>query len=285
MSHLDELRGKYKALSEVSVPNDVRAKVHERIAQEAAKVPSKRTKRLKPALWISSVAAIVAVAGVAGGVISNTAKHPSESNDIAQNVGNATSGGGEITQGGPTWSIPSSIAWNGFYYATKGKVDKVGANLGVAAFPGPAKIFQVPGQDPDHEVALYTGAPYAKYVLAVRVPIVKIPESWMAIHNPEREPTITAGSKVQLFGDVFYRKLYGTTITVSLKRVGAKYPKLLTSQTFVVSGHGQINGTFMIPRNISAPDHTPFLLVFRGKSGSQVTTAYYYGLMFRKGGK
>lgn len=283
VGHLDELRGKYKALSEVTIPNDVKAKIHERIDQEATKVPSHRTKRRKPALWMSSVAAIVAIAAVAGGVLSNTAKHPIQSNGVIQN---ATSGASEGTSNaGPTWGIPGSIAWNGYYYATKGKVDKVGANLGVATFPGPAKIYQIPGQSPDHEIALYTGAPYAKYVLAVRVPIVKIPESWMAINTPENEPTITAGSKVQLSGDVFYRKLYGTTVTISLKRQGAKYPESLTSQKFKVSESGQINGTFTIPSNISVPNHTSFLLVFQGKSGNQVTTRYYYGLMFTKGGK
>lgn len=284
MNHLDELRSKYKVLLEVTVPTDLREKIHERIDQEATKVPSHRTKRRKPALWIGYLAAVVAVAVVAGGVVSNTEKHQVKPNGVVKNTVTATSDAGNGTQtAGPSWGIPSSIAWNGYYYATKGSVDKVGANLGVTAFPGPAKVYRIPGQSPDHEVALFTGAPYAKYVLAVRVPIVKIPSSWMAINTPVNEPEITVGSKVKLAGDVFYRKLYGTTVTVSLKRQGAKYPKFLSTQTFEVSRRGQINGTFTIPNRISVPNHTPFLLVFQGKFRGQVTTEYYYPLMFKKG--
>ena len=281
MSEIDDLKEQYKPLSEVKVPEHIQERIYNMIDNYNNQVATIQPKRKISMTWMRSAVAVVACLVVAGGVYTYSNHNTSTPNQGIQ-VGQNKPG----QLAGTSWGIPANVAWNGYYYETKGYVQTVGSNLGVATYPGPAKIFSIPGQNPDQKIALQVDTPNGKYVSAARVPIdtktSPIPGNWMTINTPKLETTIQSGEKITLSGSVFFRELYGTTVEVGIKKQGADYPQILSTQEFRVSNNGTITGTFNVPKELSGqPNKTQYLLVFRGISKQHPTNMYYFPMMLK----
>jgi hypothetical protein len=282
MKNLDDLRKQYKPLSEVKVPDETRERIYNMIDEYSSGASAARPKRGVTLTWMKSVAAVVACLVVVGGVYSYSNHNTLIPNHGVEIGKNET---GSVV-GGRTWVVPANVAWNGYYYETKGYIHTVGSRLGVAMYPGPAKLYSIPGQNPDQRIAVEVDTPNGKYVSAIRVPVgtktTPIPSNWMTINVPKLGSLIQPGEKITVSGNVFFRELYGTTIAVGIKRQGSQYPQLLATQQAQVSDNGTITVTFEIPKELSGQlKKTEYLLVFRETSKQYPTTAYYFPMMLK----
>ncbi|WP_258111350.1 hypothetical protein [Alicyclobacillus sp. SP_1] len=222
--------------------------------------------------------ALTIIVGIVGCAPTTTSLGKQANKTISNNTGsNAT------TQ--LAWGIPANIAWNGYYYQTQGSTKTIGSKLGVATYPGPIKVFRIPGKNPEKTVVVDAGPPKNKYIVAVRVPVgtksSPIPDNWMTLNTLNPDAPIQSGSKIALSGTVFFRELYGTTIEIGLKRQGPKYPTLVTKK-LVVSNNGTVSGTLNVPNGLSGqPNKTQYLLDFRDTSQQYQTTPYSFPMLFK----
>lgn len=235
-------------------------------------------KRKSSMTWMRSAVALGICFLMIGGIYTYW-HHPRQGGHMGNNQT------GQVA--GLSWGIPANVAWNGYYYETKGYVHKVGTYLGIATYPGPVKIFSAPLQNPDQKVAIEVDTPNGKYVTAVRVQVgtkhSPIPTNWMTIDTPHIDSPVQAGDKITVTGVVFFRELYGTTVQAGIKRQGANYPQILSEQKFQVTKNGTIKATFVFPKELSGkPFKTQYLLVFRDISRQHTTIKYYLPLMLKK---
>ena len=278
MSEIDELIKIYMPLSDIKIPEDTKERIEQMMDHYQIQASTTWKKRKSAMTWMRSAVALVISCMIIGGLYTYW-NHPK----LGDHIGNNQTG----QVAGLSWGIPANVAWNGYYYETKGYVQKVGTYLGVATYPGPVKIFSAPGQNPDQKLAIEVDTPNGKYVTAVRVQVgtkhSPIPTNWMTINTPHIDLPVQAGEKITVTGVVFFRELYGATIQAGIKRQGANYPQILSEQKFQVTKNGTIKATFVFPKELSGkPFKTQYLLVFRDISWQHPTINYYFPLILKK---
>lgn len=278
MKDIEDLKEQYRPLSklEIKVPERTKVRIFDMINsyEQTSSSSVKHRRRITVGQRVAAIAMAVVIAGGLGWQL-----HLNSSSYTRTSGSSPTVTMPNTSQiGGMTSTIPANIAWNGYYYQTQGSVAKAGKRLGTANYPGPVPIYSIPGKAPNQEIAAEVDTPNAKFVAATRVPIgtksAPIPDNWMSLDSPQLEQSIQPGETLLLSGNVFFRELYGTTITVELKERGS--PGFITKRTVQVSQSGVLTGKLVVPTTI--PKAPRYLLVFHETSKQFPTTAFSFPL-------
>lgn len=155
--------------------------------------------------------------------------------------------------------VPAYVAWNGYAYEEEGFINHVGSQIGVATDPKSAKVYRVPGKNPNQEIAIKDST-NGKYISAVRE-VGTVPPNWMGFNSQEIGTTIRPGEKITISGNVFFRALYCTSIQVTVRRYG--YGQNTVLKDFKVADNGTFKGTIEIPKQLfGQPGKTYYNLAF-----------------------
>lgn len=287
MSDLDDLRIKYKPLSKIEMSDELKERIHNAVDNYQLTKSIVKSKKRTWFVLQSALASVATVAIVIGAITLANQKTPSlpkvvpllpAMQEPATHQPNQT--------GGLSWAIPANIAWDGYYFDTKGYIAAVGSQLGVAVYPGPARVYRVPGKVPSDEVAVEVDTLNGKYVLAKRVPLGTETLSitainWMSLDSLRVDQKVQPGETLKISGTIFYRELYGTTIKSGLKVRQSSGFYYIPQKELQVSQNGEINGQLVIPKSLTTQTNKELLLVFKEESETIPTDSFQFPLLIK----